>query len=39
MSHFIPVYGYSAPAKSGAGIGVPESLQATYDAPCVFLCR
>lgn len=34
----VPVYGYSAPAKSGAGIGVPESLQATYDAPCVFFC-
>lgn len=38
MSHVIPVYGYCAPAKSGAGIGVPESLQATYDAPCVFFC-
>lgn len=38
MSHVIPVYGYNAPAKSGAGIGVPESLQATYDAPCVFFC-
>ncbi|HCT1899679.1 TPA: host cell division inhibitor Icd-like protein [Klebsiella aerogenes] len=33
-----PVYGYSTPAKSGVGIGVPESLQATYDAPRVFFC-
>ncbi|MDW3777643.1 host cell division inhibitor Icd-like protein [Kluyvera cryocrescens] len=32
------VYVYSTPAKSGVGIGVPESLQATYDAPCVFFC-
>ncbi|MEX6087351.1 host cell division inhibitor Icd-like protein [Raoultella planticola] len=32
------VYVEKAPAKSGAGIGVPESLQATYDAPCVFFC-
>lgn len=39
MFYVIQVYGYCAPAKSGAGIGVPESLQATYDAPCVFLCR
>lgn len=32
------VYVEKAPAKSGAGIGVPESLQATYDAPRVFFC-
>lgn len=38
MFYVIQVYGYYAPAKSGAGIGVPESLQATYDAPCVFFC-
>ncbi|HCI9716915.1 TPA: host cell division inhibitor Icd-like protein [Klebsiella pneumoniae] len=38
MFYVIQVYGYCAPAKSGAGIGVPESLQATYDAPCVFFC-
>ncbi|EPK0093333.1 MULTISPECIES: host cell division inhibitor Icd-like protein [Klebsiella/Raoultella group] len=38
MFYVIQVYGYRAPAKSGAGIGVPESLQATYDAPCVFFC-
>ncbi|MCV5491944.1 ash family protein, partial [Escherichia coli] len=31
-----PVYGYSAPAKSGAGIGVLMMLQATHDAPSVF---
>lgn len=37
---FIPnqVYGYSAPAKSGAGIGVPELSKATHDAPSVFFC-
>lgn len=34
----IPVYGYSAPAKSGAGIGVLVKLSATYDAPSVFFC-
>ncbi|MHB0263360.1 ash family protein [Klebsiella pneumoniae] len=38
MSHLIPVYGYSAPAKSGAGIGVLVKLSATYDAPSVFFC-
>lgn len=38
MFYVIQVYGYCAPAKSGAGIGVPESLQATYDAPRVFFC-
>ncbi|HBQ6874974.1 TPA: host cell division inhibitor Icd-like protein [Klebsiella pneumoniae subsp. pneumoniae] len=38
MFYVIQVYGYCAPAKSGAGIGVSESLQATYDAPCVFFC-
>ncbi|WP_438600768.1 ash family protein [Klebsiella michiganensis] len=34
----IPVYVYSAPAKSGAGIGVLVKLSATYDAPSVFFC-
>ncbi|CAH3226902.1 hypothetical protein AI2602V1_0106 [Citrobacter freundii] len=29
-------YTAKAPAKSGAGIGVPDMLQATVDAPCVF---
>lgn len=33
-----PVYGYSAPTKSGAGIGVPEMIKATHDAPSVFFC-
>ena len=33
-----PVYGYSAPAKSGSGIGVLIMLQATHDAPSVFFC-
>ncbi|WP_237932357.1 host cell division inhibitor Icd-like protein [Buttiauxella sp. S19-1] len=33
-----PVYGYNAPAKSGVGIGLPESLQAIHDAPSVFFC-
>ncbi|EHP8719107.1 host cell division inhibitor Icd-like protein [Salmonella enterica subsp. enterica serovar Infantis] len=33
-----PVYRYSAPAKSGAGIGVPEMIKATHDAPSVFFC-
>lgn len=33
-----PVYGYSAPAKSGAGIGVPVIRMATYDALSVFFC-
>lgn len=37
-SEGIPVYGYSAPAKSGAGIGVLVKLSATYDAPSVFFC-
>ncbi|EGH8506645.1 ash family protein [Salmonella enterica] len=32
------VYGYSAPAKSGAGIGVPVMIKATHDAPSVFFC-
>jgi hypothetical protein len=31
-----PVYGYSAPAKSGAGIGLPELIKAIHDAPSVF---
>lgn len=37
---FVPdqVYGYRAPAKSGAGIGVPELHTATHDAPSVFFC-
>ncbi|WP_437440704.1 ash family protein [Raoultella terrigena] len=34
----IPVYGYSAPAKSGAGISLPEMYRATHDAPSVFFC-
>ncbi|EMX1846514.1 host cell division inhibitor Icd-like protein [Klebsiella quasipneumoniae] len=34
----IPVYGYSAPAKSGAGIGLPVNRMATHDAPSVFFC-
>lgn len=34
----IPVYGYSAPAKSGAGIGVLVMIKATHDAPSVFFC-
>ncbi|HCU0701092.1 TPA: host cell division inhibitor Icd-like protein [Enterobacter asburiae] len=33
-----PVYGYSAPAKSGAGIGLPELIKAIHDAPSVFFC-
>lgn len=33
-----PVYGYSAPAKSGAGIGLPVNRMATHDAPSVFFC-
>nr|WP_296421409.1 host cell division inhibitor Icd-like protein [Phytobacter sp.] len=33
-----PVYGYSAPAKSGGGIGVLVIRMATYDAPSVFFC-
>lgn len=36
MCPAIPVYGYSAPAKSGAGIGVPVKLSAIHDAPSVF---
>ncbi|WP_064370514.1 MULTISPECIES: host cell division inhibitor Icd-like protein [Klebsiella] len=38
MFYVIPVYGYSAPAKSGAGIGVLITLKATHDAPSVFFC-
>ncbi|HIC1236242.1 TPA: host cell division inhibitor Icd-like protein [Klebsiella pneumoniae] len=38
MCPVIPVYGYSAPAKSGAGIGVLITLKATHDAPSVFFC-
>uniref|UniRef100_UPI000A46F0A7 ash family protein n=1 Tax=Pluralibacter gergoviae TaxID=61647 RepID=UPI000A46F0A7 len=34
----VPVYGYSAPAKSGARIGVLVKLSATHDAPSVFFC-
>ncbi|EPY7123201.1 host cell division inhibitor Icd-like protein [Klebsiella variicola] len=34
----IPFYGYNAPAKSGAGIGVLLKLSATHDAPSVFFC-
>ncbi|MGD2899253.1 ash family protein [Escherichia coli] len=30
------VYGYKAPHKTGAGIGVLENRMATYDAPSVF---
>ncbi|EPR5658735.1 host cell division inhibitor Icd-like protein [Klebsiella quasipneumoniae] len=37
-SEGIPVYGYSAPAKSGARIGVLEKYKATHDAPSVFFC-
>ncbi|HDZ9752448.1 TPA: host cell division inhibitor Icd-like protein [Klebsiella quasipneumoniae subsp. similipneumoniae] len=37
-SEGIPVYGYSAPLKSGAGIGVLEKYKATHDAPSVFFC-
>lgn len=33
-----PVYGYSAPAKSGVGIGVLAMIKATHDAPSVFFC-
>lgn len=36
MCPAIPVYGYSAPAKSGAGIGVLVKLSAIHDAPSVF---
>lgn len=38
MFYVIPVYGYYAPAKSGAGIGVLEKYKATHDAPSVFFC-
>ncbi|WP_139512822.1 ash family protein [Klebsiella michiganensis] len=38
MFYVIPVYGYSAPAKSGAGIGLPVMLSAIHDAPSVFFC-
>lgn len=34
----VPVYGYSAPAKSGAGISLPDMIEATHDAPSVFFC-
>lgn len=34
----VPVYGNSAPAKSGAGIGVLVIRMATHDAPSVFFC-
>lgn len=37
-SEGIPDYGYSVPAKSGAGIGVLEKYKATHDAPSVFFC-
>lgn len=33
-----PVYGYSAPAKSGVGIGLPAMIKAIHDAPSVFFC-
>ncbi|XGS31945.1 host cell division inhibitor Icd-like protein [Klebsiella pneumoniae] len=38
MFYIIPVYGYNAPAKTGAGIGVLEKYKATHDAPSVFFC-
>ena len=38
QSHCPSIYGYRAPAKSGAGIGVPEIITATPDAPSVFFC-
>lgn len=38
MFYIMPVYGYNAPAKSGAGIGVLTTLKATHDAPSVFFC-
>lgn len=38
MFDYIPVYGYRAPAKSGAGISLPEMYRATHDAPSVFFC-
>lgn len=31
-----PVYGYSAPAKSGVGIGLPLTIEAIHDAPASF---
>ncbi len=31
-------YGHMAPAKSGAGIGLPVIRMATHDAPSVFFC-
>ncbi|SVZ66227.1 Uncharacterized phage-encoded protein [Klebsiella pneumoniae] len=37
-SEGIPVYGYSAPAKSGAGFRSPEMYRAIHDAPSVFFC-
>ncbi|EEF4970967.1 host cell division inhibitor Icd-like protein [Salmonella enterica] len=33
-----PDYGYCAPAKSGAGIGLPVIRMAIHDAPSVFFC-
>lgn len=38
MFDYIPVYGYSAPAKSGAGFRSPEMYRAIHDAPSVFFC-
>ena len=38
MFYVIPVYGYNAPAKSGAGIGVLNDCMAIHDAPSVFFC-
>ena len=38
MCQAIPVYGYSAPAKSGAGFRSPEMYRAIHDAPSVFFC-
>jgi hypothetical protein len=34
-----PVYGYSAPAKSGAGIGTPNTLRATQTPKASFCVR
>lgn len=38
MFYIMPVYGYIAPAKSGAGIGVLNDCMAIHDAPSVFFC-
>ncbi len=38
QSHCPSIYGYRAPAKSGAGISLPEMIRATHDAPSVFFC-